>query len=117
MAYENQTQSKTIEVRSNSWSQMVFELSYMPPPPKINAPKGFVLIQPGTFQMGSTDGDSDEKPVHQVRISRSFYISDHEVTVGEYRQFVKVARHREPKGCWDSYDNWEKSNRENHPIN
>ncbi len=34
----------------------------------------FVLVQPGTFQMGSDDGDSDEKPVHTVTITKPFYI-------------------------------------------
>jgi formylglycine-generating enzyme required for sulfatase activity/TolB-like protein len=45
---------------------------------------GFVLVPAGTFSMGSNNGDSDEKPVHQVTISRAFYISDHEVTQKEW---------------------------------
>jgi len=39
-----------------------------------------VLVQPGTFQMGSDDGDADEKPVHSVTISKPFYIGKYEVT-------------------------------------
>lgn len=46
-----------------------------------------VLIPAGSFQMGSNDGSSDEKPVHEVRIS-SFYLSKYEVTVGEFKQFI-----------------------------
>ncbi|MBR4783260.1 MAG: formylglycine-generating enzyme family protein [Bacteroidaceae bacterium] len=38
-----------------------------------------VGIQGGTFQMGSTTGDSDEKPVHSVTLS-SYYIGQTEVT-------------------------------------
>ena len=38
-----------------------------------------VLIQAGTFQMGSIDSDV-EKPVHTVRISRPFYLGKYEVT-------------------------------------
>ena len=38
-----------------------------------------ILVEHGTFQMGSTDGDSDEKPVHQVSVS-SFSIGQTEVT-------------------------------------
>ena len=38
-----------------------------------------VGVEGGTFQMGSTDGDSDEKPVHQVSVS-SFSIGQTEVT-------------------------------------
>jgi formylglycine-generating enzyme required for sulfatase activity len=33
----------------------------------------FVRIDPGTFTMGSGDGDPDEEPVHQVTISNSFW--------------------------------------------
>ncbi|MBO4487452.1 MAG: formylglycine-generating enzyme family protein [Bacteroidaceae bacterium] len=39
-----------------------------------------VGIQGGTFQMGSTTGDSDEKPVHSVTLS-SYYIGQTEVTL------------------------------------
>ncbi|MHC4674878.1 MAG: Calx-beta domain-containing protein, partial [Planctomycetota bacterium] len=34
----------------------------------------FVLIMPGAFEMGSDDGEWDEKPVHNVTINRYFYI-------------------------------------------
>ena len=34
-----------------------------------------------------TDGDWDEHPVHKVVISRSFYISETEVTVSQFRDF------------------------------
>ncbi|MBO4706299.1 MAG: SUMF1/EgtB/PvdO family nonheme iron enzyme [Spirochaetaceae bacterium] len=45
---------------------------------------GFVLVQGGTFKMGSTNGEKDEKPVHSVTLS-SFYMCDHEVTQAEYK--------------------------------
>ena len=45
----------------------------------------FKRIPAGEFDMGSTDGDSDERPVHRVRISRDFYLGIHEVTQAEYR--------------------------------
>ena len=38
-----------------------------------------IPVQGGTFQMGSNDGDSDEKPVHSVTLS-SYYIGQTEVT-------------------------------------
>jgi formylglycine-generating enzyme required for sulfatase activity len=47
----------------------------------------FVRIEPGTFQMGSTNGDFDEVPVHNVTITEPFYISQFEVTNAEYEQF------------------------------
>jgi formylglycine-generating enzyme required for sulfatase activity len=45
----------------------------------------FVLIQPGTFLMGSAGGSSNEKPVHEVTIRRPFYMCTHVVTQGEWR--------------------------------
>jgi len=44
----------------------------------------FSLIQPGAFQMGSTNGGSDEEPVHDVNITRSFYLQKTEVTQGQW---------------------------------
>ncbi len=38
-----------------------------------------VNVAGGTFQMGSTDGDSDEQPVHNVTLS-DYYIGETEVT-------------------------------------
>jgi len=46
-----------------------------------------VLIEPGTFEMGSNDGDFDEKPVHEVTISQAFYMGKYEVTNAQYEQF------------------------------
>ena len=51
----------------------------------INASKkaDMVFVKGGTFKMGSTSGDDDEKPVHNVTLN-GFYISKYEVTQGEY---------------------------------
>ena len=38
-----------------------------------------IAVEGGTFQMGSTTGDSDEKPVHEVKVN-SFSIGQTEVT-------------------------------------
>ena len=38
------------------------------------------LVEAGTFQMGSTTGDSNEAPVHSVTISKDYYIGETEVT-------------------------------------
>ena len=47
----------------------------------------FVYIEPGSFYMGSTVGDSDEKPVHQVTITQGFYMGKYEVT---QKQWVEI---------------------------
>ncbi|MBP7564165.1 MAG: formylglycine-generating enzyme family protein, partial [Candidatus Cloacimonetes bacterium] len=43
-----------------------------------------VKVEGGTFQMGSTNGESDEKPVHSVTVS-SFFIGKYEVTQKEWQ--------------------------------
>ncbi|MBK9442785.1 MAG: SUMF1/EgtB/PvdO family nonheme iron enzyme [Comamonadaceae bacterium] len=43
-----------------------------------------VLIRSGSFDMGSNNGDSDEKPVHRVSI-RSFLMGKTEVTQGQWK--------------------------------
>jgi len=48
----------------------------------------FVLIPPGTFMMGSTIGDDDEKPMHQVTIKYSFYIGKYEVTQAQWKALM-----------------------------
>ena len=63
------------------------------------APKGMVLIPAGEFEMGSNYRDN-QKPVHKVYVD-AFYMDIHEVTVGEYNQFVKETGHR-PLPPWVS---------------
>jgi formylglycine-generating enzyme required for sulfatase activity len=46
-----------------------------------------VLVEAGSFQMGSTDGLEDEQPVHTVHITGSSYMSKYEVTFEEYDRF------------------------------
>jgi len=47
-----------------------------------------ILVQPSTFQMGSDDGPSSEKPVHMVTISKPFYIGKYEVTQIQWQQIM-----------------------------
>ncbi len=62
----------------------------------------FMPIGPGTFQMGEANptpakefkvaaylqrGDWDEHPIHQVEITRPFFMSEVEVTADQFRQF------------------------------
>ena len=46
-----------------------------------------VLVEAGSFQMGSTNGRPDQQPVHTVHITRPFYISKYAVTFEEYDLF------------------------------
>ena len=47
------------------------------------------LIPAGSFEMGSND-EEDSKPIHTVRITKSFYMATHEVTQRQYRQVMGV---------------------------
>ena len=47
----------------------------------------FILIPGGSFQMGSNDGESDEKPVHRVTVS-SFYMLSTEVTQRMWKEIM-----------------------------
>ncbi len=53
----------------------------------------YVFIPPGTFLMGAVPGDAtadtDEKPQHPVTLSKGFWISRTETTVGAYKKFCK----------------------------
>ncbi|MDR2210120.1 MAG: SUMF1/EgtB/PvdO family nonheme iron enzyme, partial [Spirochaetaceae bacterium] len=46
-------------------------------------PANMVLVEGGTFQMGSTNGENNEKPVHTVTV-KSFYMGKYEVTQNEW---------------------------------
>ena len=63
-----------------------------------------VSIPGGTFSMGSTTTAAKppypvEQPVHEVRIA-PFQIGKYEVTVGQFRQFIKATGHKMADTCW-----------------
>ena len=45
----------------------------------------FISVAPGSFMMGSDHGLPDEKPLHQVTISKPFLIGRYEVTQAEWK--------------------------------
>jgi formylglycine-generating enzyme required for sulfatase activity/serine/threonine protein kinase len=55
----------------------------------------YVWIPPGTFEMGCSPGDNecfkDEKPAHEVTITKGFWLEQTPVTVGAYKRFVREA--------------------------
>jgi len=72
----------------------------------------FVRIPAGRFVMGSHESPEalahdyplleprrftllgDEAPLHQVHIRRTFYLGQHEVTVGQFRRFIAASGYR-----------------------
>lgn len=57
----------------------------------------FVRIPAGKFVMGSDDPaeyvDEDERPSHPVEITQEFYLSQNEITVGQFREFVEATQY------------------------
>ena len=56
----------------------------------VNIPEGFVLIEGGTFQMGSPETESwrsDDETQHTVTVS-NFYMSQYELTQEEYEKVM-----------------------------
>ena len=58
----------------------------------------FRLIPPGEFLMGSADNEAgaslNEKPQHQVRLTRPMLMGLHEVTVGQFRNFIEATSYK-----------------------
>lgn len=57
-------------------------------PPPLILPQ-MVRVTGGTFEMGSKDGESNEKPPHPVTVS-DFYLGRYEVTNEEYASFLNA---------------------------
>ena len=56
----------------------------------------WVSIPGGSFQMGSSSGESDEKPVHRVTV-RAFSMSKTEVTNAQYRACIRAGECNPPE--------------------
>ena len=70
-----------------------------------------VEIKGGTFQMGSNDGQSDEKPIHSVYVD-NFYMGKYEITVAQFAAFIKesayvtTAEREDSSIVWDGSSTW-----------
>ena len=71
------------------------------PTVEVSSPE-MVLVEAGSFEMGSEDGAADAQPVHVVTISRSFYMAKYPVTYEEYDLFCDeiVGRTRPEDTGW-----------------
>ena len=63
----------------------------------------FVWIEPGTFMMGSPDTElgrrGNEGPVHEVEISKGFWLGKYEVTAGQFRGFIDATEYDAENSC------------------
>ena len=74
----------------------------------------WVTICGGTFQMGSTEGSSDELPVHAVTVP-TFEMTATEVTVAQYAECVTAGECTVPTTGGNCI--WNDPGYENHPVN
>ena len=72
-----------IPITENPIKESLFQKSYNDP-----IAGEFVLVEGGSFQMGSKDGYSDEQPVHPVTV-KDYYIGKFEVSVAQFSAFIK----------------------------
>lgn len=59
-----------------------------------------VFVQGGTFEMGSSDGDTDELPVHSVTLG-DFFIGKYEITQSEWAEYMPTRAYNYGRG--DNY--------------
>lgn len=81
----------------------------------------WLKVPGGRFEMGSSAGSRDEKPMHPVTVA-SFEMAMTEVTVAQYRRCVSVGKCSEPdrygyKDPWRKYCNYGRAGRDDHPVN
>ena len=95
-SYKNETKQVKIELDATARVNITLEkgISKLANGQDLhNGSTEMIFVQGGTFQMGSKDGDSVEKPVHSVTVS-DFYIGKYEVKVSEFKQFIYATGYR-----------------------
>jgi len=65
--------------------------------------QGLVMVEGGSFSMGTDYGDKEEAPVHEVTLT-GFYICDHEVMQKEFYDVIGQAPVNNKIGSYDSKD-------------
>lgn len=124
-------------IQTQAAEQFMLKTSTAAPTPK--AARGFrdcpgcpvmVSIPSGRFDMGSPDSEDsrgdDEGPVHEVKIS-AFAMGKHEITRGQFAEFVKKSKYSTADKCWTLEDgnyeerigDWRKpafEQNDNHPV-
>jgi len=78
----------------------------------------WVSIARGTFTMGSSEGEDDEKPTRAVTLDR-FAMARTETTVAQYERCVQAGACQPPDECkWGpEFRTYGQSGRANHPVN
>ncbi|MBS1807711.1 MAG: TonB family protein [Acidobacteria bacterium] len=78
-------------------NRLLDSLKPVEPPPKVttlpllpapNIEQAFVSIAGGVFQMGATRGERNERPMHRVQLTQSFYLGKYEVTQAQWEAIM-----------------------------
>jgi formylglycine-generating enzyme required for sulfatase activity len=104
-------QRMDVRAEDRSGNVAVRTLFIEPTDSVLDLPEGMMLIPAGMAWVGSNDGEDDERQQHRVKVD-SFLIDKHEVTVGQYREFVGADGWREPD--WKAVAKYSPSDR--HPM-
>jgi len=104
--------SQTVNVSSRQETRVEAPLLDLGPPTpgevRENPRDGlrYVWIPPGAFMLGCSLGEnecaSEEKPSHQVTISKGFWMGQTEATVGAYKRFAAATGRQMPPAPTDS---------------
>ena len=94
-----------------------------------SCPEGMAKVETGTFSMGSTDGEPEERPVQSTRVV-AFCMDITEVTVEAFAECPAALRCKAAydtvewpgisgmeKTKWSAYCNGNKTDRAKHPVN
>jgi formylglycine-generating enzyme required for sulfatase activity/predicted Ser/Thr protein kinase len=95
-------------VFGSRWNEWFAQGPINPPPPTLVLTPGDTWVRPademvmvyvpaGEFEMGSTEGDDDEQPVHTVALD-AFWLDRTEVTNAQFAAFVNVQGNQEERG-------------------
>jgi eukaryotic-like serine/threonine-protein kinase len=84
----------------------------------VNERDGSILlyVPPGTFRMGSEAGAGEERPEHEVRFTRGYFVGKYEVTWDQYRAFCDARGRKPPRSSLRGIDMIEFEPTHEHPV-
>jgi formylglycine-generating enzyme required for sulfatase activity/predicted Ser/Thr protein kinase len=64
------------------------------------------VVPPGRFEQGAADGETFEQPQHEVSIAYPLAVAQHELTIGEFEEFMAEVGH-DVSGCMIYDGEWQ----------
>lgn len=110
--YLKQTNTPAFIRGNQYWAWTAQGLVNQSPPPEAAL---MTFVPGGPFDMGSHQGESDELPIHQVRLD-AFHIDRYEVTNARFRPCVEAGTCEPPKSCVYGQPTYGDEAKANHPV-